>query len=472
MMSDPDMNQAKICPTNDSGVSISTTTHQDSPHSSQLPTKQITILKRPENRSDLLKEDENKAESNCNAAAATSMDEYCKLPSATVVLDGAKVSQTESESRNNHILDCNTMADCDAKHKFVTTVDEPNKLGKSANEISNFASENANTASSMESSSTQKDRFNIGTATSTNHPSNAVNEIPEYTDKESSKESQITDKALSSESDSCKSSTDPPMRKLPDLPADLGPLKVRCTSMSQEVLQLLSQKIKEDLVKTKDAKDVARSQQLRELSWKVTDMIALGSSVVKEFETKSAYQMQRDRELKKYKKKNRKWNQPPIEDNDNDRNINDKFHQNDQWRQNRGGRRGRRGNKHYNNRSNCHSASDKSWRMPKFNAKAAEKFANALVKKMISQAMNQFKEEHAKLQIDKEVSMAIGLVNSIIGKSIQSLVIESAMEKNNLSLTEAELLCDMCEENISDEDSFLMNVEESISIKQEPKFDC
>jgi len=88
-----------------------------------------------------------------------------------------------------------------------------------------------------------------------------------------------------------------------------------------------SYKIKEDLAKTKDAKEVARSQQLRELSWKVTDMIALGSSAVKEFETKSAYQMQREL-------------------------------------------------------------------------------------------------------------------------------------KNNLSLTEAELLCDMCEENISDEDSFLMNVEE------------
>ena len=261
---------------------------------------------------------------------------------------------------------------------------------------------------------------------------------------------------------------DLPKRKLPDLPADLGPLKVRCTSMSQEVLQLLSQKIKEDLVKTKEAKDMARTQQLRELSWKVTDMLALGSSAVKEFETKSAYQLQRDREMKKYKnKKNRQWNSQSSNNEYNNQGS-------DQWRQHRqGGRRARGGRRHYNDRSNCDS--NHNWRSHGFNFRAAKQFAKSFVRQVISRAQEQIlveEERRARDQMERKISMAKEVVDSVLGKAIQILVSESTMKQNDLSLTEAELLRDMCEESISDEESFLIDVEDTISIKKEPKMGC
>ena len=261
---------------------------------------------------------------------------------------------------------------------------------------------------------------------------------------------------------------DMPKRKLPDLPADLGPLKARCTSMSQEVLQLLSQKIKEDLVKTKEAKDMARTQQLRELSWKVTDMLALGSSAVKEFETKSAYQLQRDREMKKYKnKKNRQWNSQSSNNIHNDQGGN-------QWRQNRQrGHRARGGRRNYNDRSNCDSSHN--WRSHGFNFRAAKQFAKSFVRQVINRAQEQIlveEERRARDQMERKISVAKEVVDSVLGKAIQILVAESNMKQNNLSLTEAELLRDMCEESISDEESFLIDVEDTISIKKEPRMGC
>ncbi|KAL5255636.1 hypothetical protein ACHWQZ_G011017 [Mnemiopsis leidyi] len=261
-----------------------------------------------------------------------------------------------------------------------------------------------------------------------------------------------------------------PNRKLPDLPADLEPLKARCTSMSQEVLQLLSHKIKEDLVKTKEAKNMARTQQLRELSWKVTDMLALGSSAVKEIETKSAYQLQRDREMKKYKNKiNRQWNSQSS-GNFHDPNAQGKH----QWRQHRqSGQRGHGGRRNYGNRSNFDT--NQNWRAHGFNFRAAKKFAKPFVKQVISRAQQQLlaeDERHAKDQIEKTISMAKEVVDTVLGKAIQILVTESTMTHNNLSLTEAELLRDMCEESISDEESFFIDVEDTIPIKKEPQMAC
>ena len=518
---------------NNSADSSPSNCGQNTPQSNfnpHLSKKRITILKRPKNRPDDSScVHSNRTEIDCNAAAifvknVSSPDAVQDETTASKINTGSVNSYQESSGREmgdfttNCGVTANIPINCDNSEAILTNFDHtsknsemldslteskfPNrddsnnsgnfeydkstevtvirKLPHHDNESSTLASRPKDTEMiSLEESKAPPKSGELGSSCEGKTDAletkminnNAHDEL--YTGGASSMDSKPPAKSCND------NAADSPKRKLPDLPADLGPLKARCTTMSQEVLQLLSQKIKEDIVKTKDAKDTVRTQQLRELSWKVTDMLALGSSAVKEFETKSAYQLQRERESKKYKnKRNRKWNQPQNDyyENNSSENISNQFPRSDQWRQqNRGGRRGRRGRRDYNDRSNCNSDQDPNWRMPKFNARTAKNFANSFVKEIISKAVNQFlaeEEERAKNQMDREISLAVQLVDSIIDKSIQSLVVESTMVKNNLSLTEAELLCDMCEESISEEESFLMNVEESISIKKEPTLGC
>lgn len=468
----------------------------------QRPAKRITILKRPQPK----QEDDKvnvKSDCNINAAAASSVatDRSIRLEkSVEQNLKGSTSHLENNSAENSSVVKCDvnlkteiindTTAASKSESIMCNPVEAaPVQIKQDAEKTVSLHRDKGDTDHGPQSDSVPSKKSSISC-------SDIKLEIESGNDssiKPISSEDSVTRTTTENDGVSCKEESKSvndsnktedrssngaggPRRQLPDLPADLAPLKARCTTMSQEVLQLLSQKIKEDIAKTKDAKDVARTQQLRELSWKVTDMLALGSSAVKEFEGKSAYQLQREREAKKFRnKKNRQWQQPQnVELNYNSGNTDDQCWRNNHGRQNnRGNRRGRRGRRDYNDRSNCNS--NQNWRSREFNPEKAKRFAQTFIKKIISQSIEQFRaeeEERTKLQMSEQVSLAVDLVDTIINKSIQCLVIENTMVKNNLSLTESELLCDMLDESVSDEETFMMNVENSLSIKKEPKLGC
>ena len=99
------------------------------------------------------------------------------------------------------------------------------------------------------------------------------------------------------------------------LPEDLAELNKGCVNMGPEDLELLIVKLKEGLELSKEVKNHKRSQEIRELIWKVNDLRALGVRGIKQLENKSSYQHQKDMKKNKYNKpKNqRKW-QTPTED--------------------------------------------------------------------------------------------------------------------------------------------------------------
>ena len=98
-------------------------------------------------------------------------------------------------------------------------------------------------------------------------------------------------------------------QKLPDLPQDLTALKARCVNMKPNVLKLLSGKIQEELDNAKKHNDCARAQELRELSWKVTDMLCCGAKAVKNLETKTPWQQRQEKYQKRNQKKKKEWKQ-------------------------------------------------------------------------------------------------------------------------------------------------------------------
>lgn len=266
-----------------------------------------------------------------------------------------------------------------------------------------------------------------------------------------------------------------PKKKLPDLPTDLEPLKRKCTTMSQDVLHLLCQKIKEDINVSKEKKDNIRTQQLRELSWKVTDMLALGSSAVKEIEHKSAYQLQRERESKRYQnRRNKKWVQQNVNNDDScvsrfqDSSNREVFRN----RHNKSTQRSRGGRRNNNVQRECDI--NNSWRKncEIFDNSAATRFCKRFVQKIISNSINiiiKDENEVHKHKVYKNIAVTNKLVDSILFKSIDVLIGEAAFVNDNLSLTETELLRDMLEESFcSEESSILMNVANELPIKSEP----
>ena len=275
----------------------------------------------------------------------------------------------------------------------------------------------------------------------------------------------------------CEETAQKPKKKVPDLPQDLGPLKIRCTSMSQEVLQLLSQKIKDDLVKTKESKDHKRTQELRELSWKVADCVTLGTSKVKKIEGKSAYQMRQEKEAERYKnRKSRQWKQPtfPAESSLSV----EPADANQPWRRNeRSSSRGRRGRSDQGQRS---STCDQYPRGNKFNQKDAKWFAKKFVRGVIRKAMEQLakeQDEADRLKSQKEIYMATQLVDRIISSSIKTLISESVSVRGNLSLTESELLSDMMEdaaEDCSDQSFRMHDITDGVHavVKNDPTTGC
>lgn len=94
------------------------------------------------------------------------------------------------------------------------------------------------------------------------------------------------------------------------LPEDLSELNKGCVNMGPEDLEVLTVKLKEGLELSKADKNHARSQDIRELIWKVNDLRALGVRGIKQLENKSQYQHQKDMRKNKYNKKQQKWQQP------------------------------------------------------------------------------------------------------------------------------------------------------------------
>ena len=267
------------------------------------------------------------------------------------------------------------------------------------------------------------------------------------------------------------------MKKLPDLPADLEPLKIRCTTMSQEVLQLLSQKIKDDMLKTKEQKDNVRTQKLRELSWKVTDMLTLGSSIVKEIEGKSAYQLQKEQGAKKYRNKNnKKWVQP--NNNCDHKNAYNSSNKDGDLREQPRNKHSKvnpavRGSQRKDGNQREYDI-NKNWRgnSNQLNNSAINTFSKGFVQQIINNSINLLVKEYdaqQKQKLNQKIAMAANLVDSIILKSVDRIIMEASLLKNNLSLTETELLTDMLEESFcSEESSILLNVTSGLSVKSEP----
>lgn len=130
-------------------------------------------------------------------------------------------------------------------------------------------------------------------------------------------------------------------------------------------------------------------------------------------------------------------------------------------------------------------------RQANFDIEDAKKLAKGLVDDIITKAIEEFsylkKTEKAVQDQEKTavectlesepprdespVNIAVELVNKIISTSIDQIISESCMKISsvgNLSMAEAELLSDMCEDEFLDKDSLMKDIDNELIIKNEP----